>query len=188
MKLREPRARKRPAALPPLLEFLARPADLEEDPGLVAPAAVLALEEVREEPLLQADAVVGVEMGPVLEAVHLEPLLARAGAQEALEVAARMQPLAAPVGGGEERRLDLREVGQARAPVLVARERVPQAILVEVAAQGAELLLGQGLGPGDLVAGRAAAIAAGAHAVLHPDHLRREPGAPERAEDAAVSA
>src|SRR5205814_7939756 len=186
MKSSEPGAQERPVAFPPLFELLARPADLEEHARLVAPPGVLALEEVPEEPLLQADAIVGVEMGPVLDAVHLEPLLSRSRAQEALEVAARVQPLAAPVGGREERDFDLGEVGQARPPVLVARERVAQAILVEVAARRSELLFGQGLGSGNPLAGHAAAIAARAHSVLHADHLRGEPRASKSAEDAAV--
>src|SRR5207248_3789351 len=96
--------------LPPLLELLARSADLQEHARLVPPPRVFAFEEVPEEPLLQPYAVVGIEMRPVLEAVHLEPLLLRCRAHEALEVAARVQTLAAPVGGGEERHLDLRKV------------------------------------------------------------------------------
>ena len=46
-----------------------------------------------EEPLLQVEAVVRIEMRPVLDAVHLEPFLLRRGAHEAFEIAARMQAL-----------------------------------------------------------------------------------------------
>src|SRR5215471_2044986 len=100
-----------------------------------------------EELLLQADAIIGIEVRPVLDAVHLEPLLLRGGAHETLEIAARMQALAAPVGGGEERRLDLAPVGHARAPVRVGVELARDAVFVEIAAVLPELLLGQRLGP-----------------------------------------
>src|SRR5262249_60523632 len=80
-----------PLLLVPLHEALTRVAHLQHDGGLLLPAGVLALEEVSEEALLQADAVVGVEVRPVLDAVHLEPFLARCRAHESLEVAARVQ-------------------------------------------------------------------------------------------------
>ena len=51
----------------------------------------IALQEVIEKPFLQTDSVVGVELGPVLEAVDLQPLLARRGPHETLHVAAQMQ-------------------------------------------------------------------------------------------------
>ena len=59
--------------------------------GLAVPAVVLALEEVVEEPVLQTDAVVGVELGPVLEAVDLEPLLFGGRLHERLDVASEVQ-------------------------------------------------------------------------------------------------
>src|SRR5262249_28044424 len=59
-------------------------------------------------------------------------------------VAARMETLAAPVPGGEERHRHFRPVGHARAPVLVAGELISPAVLVEVAAVCAELFFGQG--------------------------------------------
>src|SRR5947208_3618735 len=67
--------------------------------GLLVPAVLMALEVVVEKPQLQVPAVVGVEVRPVLDAVDFEPLVFRRGAQEAFEIAARMQPLPAPVGG-----------------------------------------------------------------------------------------
>src|SRR5207244_667131 len=141
MELRPARAPDRPLALPTLLELLARPPDLEQHPGLVPEARVLALEKMPEEALLQADAVVGVEVRPVLARVHLEPYLFLRGAHEPLEVAAGTQALAAPVGGGQKRHLHLGEVGKARAPVLVACEGVVAAVLVEVAARRGDLHL-----------------------------------------------
>src|SRR4029453_3594783 len=110
------RPRQWPRVLVALDETLAGVPYLKEDPGLLRPAGVLALEEVAEEPLLQAPAVVvgegaekpllgahavvGVEVGPVLDAVHLEPLVVGGRSHEALEVAARVQPLPAPVARG----------------------------------------------------------------------------------------
>src|SRR5262245_18422334 len=91
--------RERPLALVPLDEFFAGMAHLQQHFRLPAPAGVLALEEVAEELLLQLQAIVRVEMRPVLDDVALEPFLLRRGAYEALEVAARMQALPAPVGG-----------------------------------------------------------------------------------------
>src|SRR5947199_4136780 len=76
--------------------------------------------------------------------------------------------------------------GIARAPVLVAGEGIPPAVLVEVAAVAAELLLGQCGWPGDPVAVHAAAVSLRAATVLDANDLRGEPRPPERAEDAAV--
>src|SRR5206468_5828438 len=76
----EPRplsARQRPFALLPLDEPLTGMADLEQDPGLLRPSRVLALQEVAEELLLERHAVVCVEVRPVLDAVDFEPLLVR---------------------------------------------------------------------------------------------------------------
>ncbi|WP_243787776.1 hypothetical protein [Saccharopolyspora gloriosae] len=63
-------------------------ADLEGDGGLVLPAVVGAGEEVVEKAPLQRDTGVGVELRPVFEAVHLQPLLGGADPGEAFEVAA----------------------------------------------------------------------------------------------------
>ena len=76
------------------------------------------MQEVVEKPLLQFAAVVGVKMRPVLDAVRLQPFLLRRCAHEALEIAARMQALAAPIGRGQKRHRDLRPIG--RAPMVVA--------------------------------------------------------------------
>src|SRR5256712_5715480 len=67
-------------------------------------------------------------------------------------------------------------------------ERVRPAVLVEVAAVGAELLLAERHGSGHPVAGHPAPVAPRPAAVLHPDDLRGKPRPPEGAEDAAVVA
>src|SRR5690606_5905325 len=81
------------------LDELVDVTDLELDLGLLVPAGALALQEMPEKLLLQPDAVVGIEMRPVLEAMAFEPLLLRCGAHEAFEIAARVQALSAPVRG-----------------------------------------------------------------------------------------
>ncbi len=100
-------ARQRPLVLVPLDEFLPRMTHLQQHFRLLGPAGVLALEEMVEEFLLQADAVVRVEVRPMLDTVALEPFLLP------LKIAARMQPLPAPVGGRKQRRLDLAPVRHA---------------------------------------------------------------------------
>ena len=92
------RAYEWPLVLMPLDEFLARVAHLQHRFWLFAPTSVLAFEEVPEKLLLQSEAVIRVEMCPMLDAMHLKPLLVRRGAHEAFEIAARMQALPAPIG------------------------------------------------------------------------------------------
>src|SRR2546425_11754541 len=53
-------------------------------------AILLSVQEMIEELQLQLAAVVGVEMGPVLDAVHFEPFVLGGGTDEALEISARM--------------------------------------------------------------------------------------------------
>jgi hypothetical protein len=65
--------------------------DVELHGRLLVPAGVLAGEEVSEEPLLQRDAVVGLELGEVLKAVDFQPLVFRGDAGVALEVAAGVE-------------------------------------------------------------------------------------------------
>src|SRR5437867_10389080 len=113
------RARDRPLVLGAQGEALAGAADVQRHSWLLRPAGVFAFEKMAKKPFLQPDAVVAVEMGEVRIAVHLEPLLLRAGAQEAFEVAARVQALATPVRRREQRRLDLLELDHAFAVVAV---------------------------------------------------------------------
>jgi hypothetical protein len=104
--------------------------------------------KIIEEPQLQLAPVVGVEMRPVLDAVHFEPLVLDGRPHEAFEIAARMQGLAAPVGGREQRRLDLRPDRRAR-PVVIVVEWMGADVVAEGAAIPGELGLGQGFGPAD---------------------------------------
>src|SRR5256885_2555060 len=91
------RARERPLVLRAQLEALARPADIERDARLAVPAGVPVLQKPAEEPLLQSHPVVAIEVREMRFAVHFEPFLFRPCREEALIVAARMQPLSAPV-------------------------------------------------------------------------------------------
>ena len=97
-----------------------------------------------------------------------------------------MESLSAPVAGGEQRHAHPRPVGHARAPVLVAGQRVAPAIVPEVVAVGSQLFLAERRRAGHPLAVHAAAIAACAAAVLHAHDLRGKPGAGEGAQDAAV--
>ncbi len=81
---------------------------------------VLALEEMGEETLLQSFAVFAVKMREVGVAVHFQPFLLGAGGEPALEIAARVQADAAPIGGGQQGRLDVFVHGGARGVVVVA--------------------------------------------------------------------
>src|SRR6185312_16696720 len=125
-------ARQRPFALVALDEAVDM-AQLELHTRLLVPAGVLAFEEMAEEALLQAHAVIGIELGPMLDAMRLEPFLRRCGAHEALEIAARMEALAAPIGGGEKRRGDLRPHRRARLVIIIV-ERVGENLVAENAA------------------------------------------------------
>src|SRR5262245_25487934 len=178
------RALDRPLGLVPLDEAV-DVAYLELHLRLAVPAVLLALQEMVEETLLQEAAVVRVEMGPVLDAVRFQPLLLRGGANESLEVAARMQPLSAPVGGGQERRDDLLPDRRAVAVILIV-QRVSEDVIAEVAAVLREFGIRQGLVAAHRLTGDARARAAPAQPVLDRLHLHVVPVGEERAEDAAV--
>ncbi len=126
-------------------------------------------------------------MRPVLDAVAFEPFLLGRRAHEALEIAARMQALAAPVGGREQRHLDLRPVRHARLPIFVGIELAGETVLVEVPPVGAELFLGELDRARHPVAVHAALEAARAAPVLERVDLRARPVVRETvAENAAV--
>ena len=72
-------------------------ADLQQDTGLAVPAVLFPMEEIVEEAQLQFTAVIGVKMRPVLDAVGLQSFLFGLGAHKPLEIAARVQALAAPI-------------------------------------------------------------------------------------------
>src|SRR3954462_5599257 len=97
MEFRPLRARNRPGLLLAKNEALAGMAHVQLNAGLPLPAVLLSFQEIAEKALLQIHAIVRVIMGPVLDAVPLEPLLLRRGPEEALEIAARMQRLPTPV-------------------------------------------------------------------------------------------
>ncbi len=140
-----------------------------------------------EELLLQLLAVLGVEQREVGVAVHLQPFLLGAGAQVALEVAARMQAHAAPIGRGEQRRLDILERRQPRLVVIV-EQPVAQCVAVAIGAVLFQLFVGQGVGTGDRLAGDDAFRPAPAYAVLHRGDLARIPARIEVRQDAAMPA
>ena len=135
-------------------------AHLEQHLRLLGPVGGwVLLEEMVEEAALQVAAVIGVEMRPVLDAVRLQPLLGRGSAHEAFEVAARVQTLAAPVGGGQERHGNARPVGRAGAVILVV-QRMGEDVVAEIAAVGIERRVVQRVGTADQFAGHRAARAA----------------------------
>ena len=174
----------RPLVLGPLDEF-ARPAHLQQHRRLPVPAIVLALEEMREEALLQIDAVIGIEFGPVLDAVNLQPFPLRGGAHETFDIAAQMQPLPAPVARGQHGHRD--PVPHRRAvPVIVVVERVSEDIAAQIAPVFRQLIVRQGLIPAYRPAGDPAHRALFAAAVLHRLDLHVVPVFPERADDAAM--
>src|SRR6266850_7340620 len=105
---------------------------------------------------------------------------------KALEVAARVQALPAPVGGGKERHRDLREIGAALAvvrPVHLTR----QTLAPHVFPIPAQFILGQRFRPADQLARDPVPGAALALAVLHGLHLHVLPVLAEGADDAAVA-
>src|SRR6186997_2373395 len=115
------RARERPFVLRPQDEFLARMTDVERHARLLVPAGILTFQEVAKEFFLQSLAVAAVEVREVRVAMHFEPFLLRAGTQPALEIAARVQAHAAPVAGGQQRRLDILEFRDALAVVIIKK-------------------------------------------------------------------
>src|ERR1700694_2764791 len=164
MELRPLRPGERPLVLMALDEALDM-AYLHLHSGLLVPAVLLALEVVVEKPQLQPPAVVGVEMRPVFDAVRLQPLVFRRGAHEAFDIAARMEPLPAPVGGREKRYLDPVPHRRARLVIGVV-ERMRQDLVAEIGAVLVKLLVGKRVVAAHQLAGDAAAGAALADAVL----------------------
>src|SRR3974390_2941664 len=179
------RARQRPGILVADDEFLSGMADIELPLWLLVPAVLLALKEIAEELLLQIDAVVGVVMRPVFDAVHFEPFLLGGWWEEAFEIPARMQGLPAPVRRRQKRHFHLRPVRQHRLVVIVV-ERMLKIGLAEIVAVGAHLLLSQRFGARYPVAVHAAAVPSRAKTVLHALHLHVVPVLRECVVDAAV--
>ena len=177
-------ARDRPVLLGPLHEPVCV-AHLQQHRRLAVPTCVGPLQEVPEETLLQRHSVVGVVLGPVLDAVDLQPALRRRGAGVGLEVAPRVQSLAAPVGRGQERHRHLvphrRAVG-----VVPVVEGVRQDVLAEGATVGGQFLLAERRRPRGQLARVGVDRTAGAEAVLDGLDLHVVPVVPEGAENAAV--
>ena len=109
-------------------------------------AILLSVQEMIEELQLQLAAVVGVEMGPVLDAVHFEPFVLGGGTDEALEISARMQGLPAPIRRGQKRRFHLRPDRRACA-VIVVVQRMGTDVVTQRAAIARELRLRQRFRP-----------------------------------------
>jgi hypothetical protein len=118
IELRPFRALERPLVLGALHEFV-DVSHLQEHARLPAETVVLAVQEMIEEAQLKLAPIIRVEMRPVLDPVHLEPLLLTGRAHETLEIAAGMQALAAPIGRRQERRPDSRPNRRARTVVCI---------------------------------------------------------------------
>ncbi len=134
--------------------------------GLAVPAVVDVFQEVVEKPFLQTDSVVGVELGPVLAAVDLQPFLARRRAQVAFHIASKVPACAAPVARRQKRHRDPVE-HRRTFPVEIVVERMGSHVGAVVGSVGGELFIGQSLRAGDEFAGVGADEAALAQAVLN---------------------
>ena len=117
--------------------------------------------------------------------MDFQPLERRRSPHEALEITPGMQPLPAPVGGGEERDRDPRPVRRPRLVELVI-QRVFADLLAERHPRRRQFHAGEGLRPGDSLARGPAAGAVLADTVLYHGDLLVVPVRPERGEDAAV--
>ena len=159
---------------------------VEQHARLPVPAVLLALQEVIEELELQLAPVVGVERRPVRAAVHFQPFIPGRRTDKALEVAARVQALPAPVGGGKQRYRNLREIGAALAvvrPVHLARQKLAPHVFPITD----QFVFRQRFRPANQLARDAVSGAALALAVLHGLHLHVLPVLAEGADDAAVA-
>src|SRR5689334_20523545 len=105
-------------------------------------------------------------MCPMLDAMGLQPFLLRGGTHKSFEIAARMQSLAAPVGGRKQRCDDLVPLGRASL-VIVVVQRMRHNLGAEVGAVSRELRIRQGLRSAYEFAMHAAALAAFPRAVLN---------------------
>src|SRR5581483_5586587 len=160
---------------------------IELDARLTVPAVALSLEKISEEFLLQTDAVVGVVMRPVLDAMYFKPFLPRSCTVKSLEIAARMQRLPAPVRGRQHRHLHFRPV-RPHGLVEIVVERMREIRLAEIVTVCAHLLGGERLRSLYPVTVHAAAVPLRAETVLHGLDLHVVPVLRERVVDAAVVA
>src|SRR6185437_10998950 len=132
----------RPFVLGTRHELLAGVTHLQPHLRLFRPAGILAVQKIVKEATLLLASVIGVEMRPMLDAVRLQPLLLGGCAREAFEIAARMQALAAPIGGREQRGLDFLPCWRPVAMILVVH-RMGANLSAEIRAVFSELFLGQ---------------------------------------------
>ena len=65
-------------------------ADIKQHLGLLLPAGVFPFQEMTKEPLLQIKAVIGIELGPMLATMHLEPFVLARRIHKSVDIAARM--------------------------------------------------------------------------------------------------
>src|SRR3984957_10729827 len=114
--------------------------DLQLYFGLLVPSGIFPLQKMAEEPLLQVDTVVGVKLTTVFQPVDFEPLVLARRTHKSLEIAARVQPLPAPIRRGEKRHLDLRPVGHSGLPEIIGVQLVRQTVFVKIPAIAAEFL------------------------------------------------
>ena len=120
-------------------------------------------------------------------AVDFEPFLLAARAQEAFEIAARVQTHAAPVCRRQQRCFDLFKFGGARRIVIV-QQPPPSRFAGNVGAVFRQLRSAERRRPGHQLARDRAARAARADAVLHACDLARIPAGQKITENAAVTA
>ena len=166
IELRPLGAFERPFAFGPLDEAVDM-THLKPHRRLLVPTVLLAVQEVIEETQLQFASIVGVKVRPMLDAVRFEPFLFGRGADKTFEIAARMQPLPAPIGGGQKRHFDPRPNRRARLLIGVI-ERMSKNLAAEIASGfWRQLLRRQHFRSADQFAVHTAAFAALARAVLH---------------------
>src|SRR6267154_2408722 len=186
MEIRPLRARERPFVLVAQDEFFSGVPDLQLHAWLLVPTVPFTLQKIVEEALLQCDTIIGVERRPVRAAVHFQPFLFRGRAREALEVAARVQALTAPVRRREERHGDPGKIGTAlgvvRPPELARQERLPHVLAVLLQFRGRKRFRAA-----YRLASDAALRTALALPVLHRLHLHVLPVLAEAADDSAVA-
>src|SRR5262249_2714378 len=175
----------RPFMLVTLDEFLFRVTDKQLHPRLFAPASIVAFQKMAEEPLLQPDTIIRIELQPVGAAMCLQPFLLRRRPHEGLEITARMEAVPAPVRFREERHSNFLQIGRALA-VIVVIERVRECAGDDVASIRPQLFWRQCLGPGNRLASDAAARAALPDAMLHRNNRTRIPVRNEFGIDASL--
>src|SRR5581483_1978422 len=140
----------RPLAFRALFEMINVP-HLQQNGGLSFPSVLLAFKKIVEEALLQFPAVIGVKVCPMFQTVHLKPLLPGCRAHKSLEIAARMQSLAAPVCCREERHSHLGPICRA-ALMEVIVQRMSKNQFSEIGSVAGQYFIRQRFGAANQVA------------------------------------